>query len=547
VLLVATTIAAAGAAPAEAKVVSFAGQSITASDELMTGRVALNGVDASCAVPKAFPGAASVNATFRFDRHAITNDGPGTSCVDVVVDGHSCGGNSAVHGATYAPAFTGSPATGYKGDFGSVSSFDEGAKVFSYAAPPGGSELIVHSAGTSGTCTAYSAAARVAPNAVTSSPGTVSRTSARLQGMINEESEQTSFFFEFGTSPSYGSQTTNGTFDAAPDNIDRAARANANGLQPDTVYHYRIVLTYPANGGFPGRTVVGSDQTVRTAAPPTATTSPATAVALDSATLNGAVNPGGTSTVVKFEFGKTVSYGSETPFLPVGATDRTDHAVSASITGLEPDTTYHYRVVAAHGFADPAQGADATFTTPPVTPPPVTPPPPDGGGDTGPAGGAGGLVPPAPGPLGPATPVRDNVAAVFTRGLTLAPRVFRAASTGGSVARTATGGTLVAYSLSEAASLAFTVERAAPGRRTNGGCKAPTARNRKGKKCVRFVPKGIFTHTGVAGANSFRFTGRAGGKKLAPGSHRLTAVATDAAGNPSAPKRVSFKISAPKR
>jgi hypothetical protein len=50
--------------------------------------------------------------------------------------------------------------------------------------------------------------------------------------------------------------------------------------------------------------------------------------------------------------------------------------------------------------------------------------------------------------------------------------------------------------------------------------------------------KGSFTH----GANSFKFTGRLGKKKLKPGSYRLAATATDAAGNKSAKKYAKFRV-----
>jgi hypothetical protein len=42
---------------------------------------------------------------------------------------------------------------------------------------------------------------------------------------------------------------------------------------------------------------------------------------------------------------------------------------------------------------------------------------------------------------------------------------------------------------------------------------------------------------GVAGSNSFRFSGRVGGKRLAPGKYRLTATPADGV-----PRLASFKI-----
>jgi hypothetical protein len=50
------------------------------------------------------------------------------------------------------------------------------------------------------------------------------------------------------------------------------------------------------------------------------------------------------------------------------------------------------------------------------------------------------------------------------------------------------------------------------------------------------------THSGQVGANTFRFRGRIGGRRLSPGGYRLVARATDAAGNTGAAKRVRFRI-----
>ena len=53
---------------------------------------------------------------------------------------------------------------------------------------------------------------------------------------------------------------------------------------------------------------------------------------------------------------------------------------------------------------------------------------------------------------------------------------------------------------------------------------------------------GRFTVVGKAGANGFAFTGRVNGRKLAPGLYRLSAKATDAAGNTSKAAGANFRI-----
>jgi hypothetical protein len=143
---------------------------------------------------------------------------------------------------------------------------------------------------------------------------------------------------------------------------------------------------------------------------------------------------------------------------------------------------------------------------------------------------------------------RDATAADM-RDYRLSEPAFLAASVGGSLgvapksARRRRVGTTVQYRLSEPATVAFTVERAARGRRVRGRCRRPTRRNRQAKRCTRFRKlRGSFNHAGRLGPNSFKFTGRLRGRKLSPGRYRLVARATDAAGNQSKAKRVKFRI-----
>jgi hypothetical protein len=144
--------------------------------------------------------------------------------------------------------------------------------------------------------------------------------------------------------------------------------------------------------------------------------------------------------------------------------------------------------------------------------------------------------PPGPGP---------DVTAPVLSGLRLSRSVFAAASRGGSIAaaRRAPVGTTVRYTLSEPATVAFTVQRAVRGRRAGRRCVRPTRRNGRAKRCTRYVRvRGGFSRASSTGLNRFTFTGRLGGLKLTPGRYRLVARARDAAGNRSAPKRVAFRI-----
>ncbi|MGI8559249.1 MAG: fibronectin type III domain-containing protein [Solirubrobacteraceae bacterium] len=98
------------------------------------------------------------------------------------------------------------------------------------------------------------------------------------------------------------------------------------------------------------------------AAAPAATTGSAQAITASSATVAGTVNPAGAATNYSFQYGPTTSYGLQTA--PQSAGSGTSAApVSATISGLTPASTYHYRVTATSG-ATTVPGADQTFTTP---------------------------------------------------------------------------------------------------------------------------------------------------------------------------------------
>src|SRR5439155_1384117 len=94
---------------------------------------------------------------------------------------------------------------------------------------------------------------------------------------------------------------------------------------------------------------------------PAVTTNPATNVASVSATLNGSVNPRGSTTTVYFQWGTTTSYGHTTPMQT--QTGNTYRNVTANISGLTRNTTYHFRIVATNSAGN-RRGSDRTFGTP---------------------------------------------------------------------------------------------------------------------------------------------------------------------------------------
>ena len=96
---------------------------------------------------------------------------------------------------------------------------------------------------------------------------------------------------------------------------------------------------------------------------PDATSRPPSAVGTEGATLNATVNPDGVDASCTFEYGSSESYGHSAPCEPADiGSGETPESVHAQISGLAPDTTYHYRILATN-VNGTVVGADVAFTT----------------------------------------------------------------------------------------------------------------------------------------------------------------------------------------
>src|SRR5207244_559776 len=96
--------------------------------------------------------------------------------------------------------------------------------------------------------------------------------------------------------------------------------------------------------------LVGGPAATATASPipPTVVTT-AASVTQTMATLEATVNPNGANvSECQFDYGPTTEYGSTAPCTPVELSGETPVHVSAAVTGLAPNTTYHFRIVATN-------------------------------------------------------------------------------------------------------------------------------------------------------------------------------------------------------
>jgi len=107
--------------------------------------------------------------------------------------------------------------------------------------------------------------------------------------------------------------------------------------------------------------------------PPAVTTTPATAITLNGASIGGTVNAENESKVSwHIDYGPTTAYGSSTTVTPAVVGNAT-HAVAVTLAGLAAGT-YHYRVVAVDSYGAVSDGNDVAFTTASPAKPGGTPP-----------------------------------------------------------------------------------------------------------------------------------------------------------------------------
>jgi len=155
--------------------------------------------------------------------------------------------------------------------------------------------------------------------------------------------------FEYGPTAAYGSVTA---VQAVSGDSLVEIHVPLTGLSG--IYHFRVVAQ--TTGGV----YQGEDRTFVTApVPPQAVTANPVAVTTSGATLMGAVNPRSLETQVWFEYGSTALYGNTTT-LQTLLPGNSAVEVSAPITGLAANATFHCRIVAVSSGGT-AYGSDVTF------------------------------------------------------------------------------------------------------------------------------------------------------------------------------------------
>lgn len=199
------------------------------------------------------------------------------------------------------------------------------------------------------------------PSASRSPISNLTNGSADLNGQVNPKGFPTAYRFEWGSTAAYGNSAPVPDGSAGSGNSNVAVSGHIGGLAPNTRYFWRLVAE-----NINGSVKAESDSFITLGAPIAETTG-APMRTITSAQLGGRVAPRGFATNYFFEYGDQgpcdANPCSATSPQSAGSGEITE-LVSEEIEGLQPNTTYHYRVVADNGQpGSPVSGADMTITT----------------------------------------------------------------------------------------------------------------------------------------------------------------------------------------
>ncbi len=206
---------------------------------------------------------------------------------------------------------------------------------------------------------AHSAFAATAPIMSTSSATSVTTTSAKLNGFFNDGgSPMNQVFFDYGTSPILG---TLSQFAPTPTVTSGNFSVTITGLTPGTTYYVQAVGTNAIGSTWGNQTISFTTKTTSSMSPVMSTSS-ATSITYNSATLNGFYNMNNSSGSVYFEYGTSAgSLNNSTSLVSAGSNSGN---YSANLSGLNSNTTYYYRAVGVNTTGTTRANTILSFTTP---------------------------------------------------------------------------------------------------------------------------------------------------------------------------------------
>ncbi len=234
----------------------------------------------------------------------------------------------------------------------------------------------------------------VAP-VVTIEPATaVQYTTAHVEGKVNPEGHETNYHFEYVSQAKFAAtewaEASGAGFNSLPETTTTATPVSENlsGLNPETVYHIRLVAENTE--GEQAEAIAGATFETEAVTKPTVTIAPVSGSPVTTAHFSGTVNPsapsGALDEATANAYRTSWHFECVAPGLSCNGSlsgaieaDPTSHefptgavTVEGEATGLQPNTTYHVKLVASNAGGSQAAGetggGPVEFTTPAVAP-----------------------------------------------------------------------------------------------------------------------------------------------------------------------------------
>ena len=193
-----------------------------------------------------------------------------------------------------------------------------------------------------------------APLVTTTGSTNVAQSSATLNGQVNPNGATTNYWFEYGTTQSFGNTTSMQSAGAGSSYLN--VTVPISGLIQNTTYYFRVdaqnqygttngsILSFYTQAGYSNM--------------PSVTTLQASSISGYSAQLNGYVDPQGSATTYWFEYGTNQSLGMQTQSQSTSGAAN----ISSYVSGLQQNATYYFRVDAQNQYGT-VYGSILSFST----------------------------------------------------------------------------------------------------------------------------------------------------------------------------------------
>jgi hypothetical protein len=269
------------------------------------------------------------------------------------------GSGSLKEGVTQVP---GEPGNSIGSGFGNVPATTPTGDVLTQNTTYYYQAVAVNPTGTTyGTVESFTTSTAEKPIVESESVSNETLTGAELEATVDPNFQETKCEFQYGTDSSLATSTT---VPCEPEHLGTGgpgagATLALSGLTAGETYYYRVVAE---NATPPAAEGAIQSFTTLIESPSQIETGIAQSVTATSATIGGQLNPGG-------EARYYIAYGPG----PCGTCEKSAEVVvrgetlqsitPIALSGLEPNTTYHYSLEVKNGASEPLNGGEGVFTT----------------------------------------------------------------------------------------------------------------------------------------------------------------------------------------